>query len=103
MDKYIGESARVVREMFGYAKVGIWEGRADGSCNMKNGASDSLGVVEWPGGGTWLRDANSDPAWFRSIGHSISSVKKICPRHQQRSGILRSVFVATYQNTSKGP
>ena len=50
MDKYIGESARVVREMFGYAKVGSGEGRgfngADGFCSMKNGASGSLGVVE---------------------------------------------------------
>ena len=50
VDKYIGESARVVREMFGYAKVGSGEGRgfngADGFCSMKNGASGSLGVVE---------------------------------------------------------
>lgn len=36
VDKYIGESARVVREMFGYAKVGGGEGRefngASGFC-----------------------------------------------------------------------
>ena len=41
VDKYIGESARVVREMFGYAKVGTGEGReftgAGGFCENKNG------------------------------------------------------------------